>query len=157
MRRRAWVGAAPAAAALVLAGPAGAATAVSVYDANCALCHQNAGSGVPGQAPKLSGRVAQIAADARGRAYLGRLLLTGMSGKIIVDDMPLIGVMPSFAQLSDNDIAAVLNYLAALPPAGKAKPAKFTAAEVKALRLKPVAVEEITAERRRLTDARVIP
>jgi mono/diheme cytochrome c family protein len=141
-------------AAPVSAAPA---TGLSLYDANCSICHQGAGAGAPGQFPKLSGRVAVAAANPRGRAYLAHVVLNGMSGRIMVGGVPVIGVMPSFAQLKDDEIASVLNYLTTLAPAGAAKSAKFTAKEVELLRKKPLNAQEISAERRSLVDAKVLP
>jgi mono/diheme cytochrome c family protein len=133
------------------------ATGVSLYDANCSICHQGAGAGAPGQFPKLSGRVAVAAANPQGRAYLAHVVLNGMSGRIMVGGVPVIGVMPSFAQLKSDEVASILNYLATLPPSGPAKAAKFTAKEIELLRSKPLTAQEISAERRSLVSAKVLP
>jgi mono/diheme cytochrome c family protein len=83
----------------------------AVYDKNCALCHQKGGAGLSGQVPRLAGRVGKIAATDAGRRYLINVVLFGMAGKVDVDSAAIVGVMPSFASLSDDDLAAVLNYV----------------------------------------------
>lgn len=109
-----------------------------VYDTNCALCHQKAGAGLAGQFPRLAGRVGEIAARAPGRRYLIEVTLFGMAGQVEVDGSPIIGVMPSFALLSDADLASVLNYVARLDGPTKSKKGgkavSITAADVKAVR-----------------------
>jgi mono/diheme cytochrome c family protein len=100
-----------------------------VYDANCALCHQVGATGLPGQFPRLAGRVDRIAADPDGRRYLVTVVLNGMAGRLTVDGTDLMGVMPPFANLPDADIAAVLSYLVKPGAARKAiKPADVAAA-----------------------------
>ena len=112
-------------AALLLCGPWAAAAAATaprnaVFDANCSMCHQLRAVGVPGQFPRLAGRVGKIAATAAGRAYLEHVVLYGMMGTITVDATPIVGgVMPSFAALSNQELAAALNYVASLDAAGK--------------------------------------
>lgn len=111
--------------AALLAGPCGTAAAAgatrsAVFDANCSMCHQQGGAGVPGQFPRLAGRAGQIAATAAGRRYLEHVVLFGMMGTITVDGSPIMGgVMPSFASLSDQDLADALNYIISLDASGK--------------------------------------
>ena len=117
--------AALAPAALLLLGPwtaAAAATAhrSAVFNANCSMCHQLRAAGVPGQFPRLAGRVGKIASTAAGRGYLEHVVLYGMMGTITVDGTAIVGgVMPSFASLSNKDLAAALNYVASLDASGK--------------------------------------
>ena len=117
--------AALAPAALLLLGPWTAAAATTahrnaVFDANCSMCHQLGAVGVPGQFPRLAGRVGKIASTAAGRGYLEHVVLYGMMGTITVDGTAIVGgVMPSFASLSNKDLAAALNYLASLDASGK--------------------------------------
>lgn len=80
----------------------------AVYETNCASCHQATGEGVPGAFPPLAGHVpALYNAD---RSYLINLLLYGLQGEIEVLGQSYNGVMPQWSQLSDDDIAATLNY-----------------------------------------------
>lgn len=92
----------------------------AVFDTNCAMCHQLKAAGVPGEFPRLAGRAGKIAATTPGRDYLERVVLFGMIGTLTVDDTPIAGgVMPSFASLSDQDLAAALNYIVGLDDSGK--------------------------------------
>lgn len=100
---------------------AGNTNGVAFYDANCALCHQRAGVGVRGQFPRLAGRVGEIAATPAGRTYLIEVMLFGIAGKVDIDDVPLIGVMPPLSMHSDEELAAVLNYVIGLEGPDKKK------------------------------------
>ena len=92
----------------------------TAFDTNCAMCHQLEAAGVPGQFPRLAGRAGKIAATAAGRNYLECVVLFGMIGGITVDDTPIVGgVMPSFASLSDQDLADALDYIVSLDDSGK--------------------------------------
>jgi mono/diheme cytochrome c family protein len=141
-------------AAAILAATAGGAVAdgAAVFDNSCAFCHQSGGVGVPGQFPRLAGRVGAIAAKPEGRKFLPQILLNGMSGRITVDSEPILGIMPAFNTLSDDDIASVLSYLTGLDHA----PIVFTADEIKAVRAQP-APADIMAERARLSAAKIVP
>jgi len=105
----------------------------TVFDTNCSMCHQLGAAGVPGQFPRLAGRAGKIAATAAGKDYLERVVLFGMIGGITVDGSPIVGgVMPSFATLSDQDLADALDYIVSLDDSGKLqwKGATFTAADI---------------------------
>lgn len=121
---RALIGALLLGAAL-LAGPWRPAAAAeqnhsAVFDTNCSMCHQVGATGVPGQFPRLAGRAGRIASTAAGRRYLEHVVLYGMMGTITVDGTPIVGgVMPSFASLSDQDLADALDYIISLDDAGK--------------------------------------
>lgn len=123
---------------LVLGTSASAATGKAVYQANCAACHQATGQGIPGAFPPLAGHFTQLlASGAAGRAYVGHVALYGLQGSLKVGSQTYAGVMPGQKQLSDADLAAVLNHVATTFgnkwPAGQ-KP--FTAAELATLRAK---------------------
>lgn len=119
----------------------------AVFDTNCSMCHQLGAAGVPGQFPRLAGRAGKIAATAAGRNYLERVVLSGMIGSITVDDTSIVGgVMPSFASLSDKDLADALDYIAGLDDSGKLQwnGAVFTAADIaKARADKPLSPAEV--------------
>ncbi len=149
----------PLLAALLLMGSAVAAQAApkgaEMFDANCAFCHQAGGVGVPGQYPRLESRAGAIAAKPEGRQYLTEVVLTGLSGKVSVDGQDIIGLMPSFASLSDGELAAVLTYVSHL---GKAKPAPFTPKELAAARARPaLSPGDLVAERGRLVADKIVP
>lgn len=92
----------------------------AVFNNNCSMCHQLGAAGVPGEFPRLAGRARKIAATAAGRNYLERVVLFGMIGQVTVDGTPIVGgVMPSFASLPDQDLAAALNYIVSLDDTGK--------------------------------------
>ena len=115
------------AAALLLCCAASAAAAATahrsaLFDSTCSMCHQLGATGVPGEFPRLAGRIGKIAATAAGRNYLEHVLLYGMMGTIRVDGTPIVGgVMPSFSSLSNKQLAAALNYVASLDATGKLK------------------------------------
>lgn len=134
MRRRVW----PGAAMLILwTSGAIAADADAAFAQNCVLCHQTGGTGLPGQFPRLAGRVARISATPQGRTYLIELLTYGMTGTITVDGQEIFGLMPSFAHIPDEQLVDLLNYVQSLGDQPRPAPAPFTLDEVKAARAKP--------------------
>ena len=82
----------------------------AIYTANCVACHQATGDGLAGVFPPLAGHLPSVYNADGGREYLIETLLYGLQGQIQVDGTGYNGVMPAWAQLSDEDIAAVLNY-----------------------------------------------
>ncbi|MBP8133329.1 MAG: cytochrome c [Zoogloea sp.] len=94
-----------------LALPALAADGAALFAANCAVCHQPGGVGLPGMAPPLAGTLGERLQVA-GRGYLPRVVTHGMSGLITVQGQRYTGSMPPFAaQLPDEALAAVLNHV----------------------------------------------
>jgi len=110
----------------------------STFDGKCAVCHQAGGKGMDGLAPPLVEYPGKYAGSADGRAQLGHTVLYGMFGPIKVKEKSYNFKMPSFASLSDEEIADVLNYVVFDLNAqhGSAKP--FDVAEVKAWRAGPL-------------------
>lgn len=94
-------------AAIARADERGAA----VFAQHCAACHQAAGEGAPGLAPRIAGTLAGRAERPAGRAYLAQVLVSGLAGPIVVEGERFSGVMPGFAKLSDEDLQAVLAHL----------------------------------------------
>ena len=88
-------------------GPSGGA----LYATHCVACHQAEAVGAPGIAPPLAGHVGRYAGNEAGRNYLVHVPLTGMVGAITVDGVRYTGNMPSFAALSDADIASVIGHV----------------------------------------------
>lgn len=78
--------------------------------ANCMGCHQATGVGIPPIFPPLAGHLPNIAAKEGGREYLINILLFGLQGEISVLGESYNGAMPSWSSLSDEQIAAVVNY-----------------------------------------------
>ncbi|PFH28952.1 c-type cytochrome [Burkholderia sp. JKS000303] len=142
-----------AAAGFALPGFAGAQQAVhypagkSMFDAQCAVCHQAGGKGQDGLAPPLTEYPGKYAAADAGRAQLTATLLHGMFGEIKVHDKSYNFKMPSFASASDDDIANVLNYVVfdLNEQHGGAKP--FTAADIRAARAKEMDGTAVHAQR----------
>ncbi len=79
----------------------------SVFLLNCAACHQPNGHG-GGPYPLLAGNPDVNAADSAG---LIQTVLNGRTGPITVNGTQYGGNMPSWRELSDADIAAVLTYV----------------------------------------------
>ena len=74
-------------AALLLSSMRVTAADSRLYDSRCSLCHQGKAVGVPGQFPRLAGRVREIASRPEGRRYLLHVVLFGLAGKIEIDSM----------------------------------------------------------------------
>jgi cytochrome c oxidase subunit II len=81
-----------------------------VFNTNCAACHQASGEGIAGAFPPVAGHSSVIYAAEGGREYLINLLLNGLQGEITVDGNTYNGIMPAWRQLSDEQIAEVLNH-----------------------------------------------
>jgi mono/diheme cytochrome c family protein len=131
------------------------ANGAMTYASRCSMCHQSDGAGLPGQFPRLSGRVAQIAASSAGRALLGKILLNGMYASIVVDGKAINGLMPSAGSMNDQDISDVLNFVVAMKKAGK--PAPFTAAEITKLRAAKLSSAAVGSERNGLAAKGLVP
>lgn len=130
------------------------ADGAAVFDANCAFCHQAGGVGVPGQFPRLAARAGAIAAKPEGRKFLPQILLNGMSGRVTVDGEQILGIMPAFDSLSDEDLAAVLTYVSGLDHA----PVAFTADEIKKVRVQPkLSPGDMAAQHDRLAAKKIVP
>ena len=126
----------------------------AVFDNSCAFCHQAGGVGVPGQFPRLAGRVGAMAARPEGKAFLTTVLFNGMSGRVTVDDQPILGIMPAFDSLSDDDMAAVLTYLSGLDH----PPVAFSADDIKKARDEPrLAPTDVAARRADLAAKKIVP
>lgn len=81
--------------------------------ASCSGCHQASGGGIPGAFPPLVGHAADLynaSGDLSGRDYLVQVLLLGLQGEIVVAGTSYTGVMPAWSQLSDAELASVLNH-----------------------------------------------
>ena len=83
------------------ATPAGLRAGQHLYLTNCAQCHQDAGSGLPGVIPNLAGNAAIAAAQPTDVIVA---VLQGLHGKSLQ--------MPGFAgALSDQNVADLVNYI----------------------------------------------
>jgi mono/diheme cytochrome c family protein len=99
-----------------------------IYASRCASCHQPDAKGVPGAFPPLAG-----SEWAKGAPEtMIRIVLDGMQGQVSVGGATFNGAMPAWkAQLSDEEIAAVISYERSLPGNGAGP---VTAEAVAALR-----------------------
>jgi mono/diheme cytochrome c family protein len=77
------------------------------YALVCAQCHQPDGMGAPGKAPRLRNSPWALGPDKR----LIRIVLHGLRGPIKVDDTIWNLDMPSWAAMTDEQIAGVLTYI----------------------------------------------
>ncbi|APD08884.1 MULTISPECIES: c-type cytochrome [Thermus] len=129
----------PPAPAPVAAAPA-SKTGAQVY-ANCLGCHGPQGEGNPPIFPPLKGHTEKLLKAQGGRDYLLLAVLYGVQGTLKIEGQEYSGIMPGFAWLSDEDLALVLNHLAAwgAPQGFKA----YAPEEVKAARAKPLTPEEV--------------
>jgi mono/diheme cytochrome c family protein len=130
------------------------ADGAQVFDTSCAFCHQSGGVGVPGQFPRLAGRAGEIAAKPEGKRFLSLILLNGMSGRISVDGEQILGIMPGFDTMSDDDMAAVLTYLTGLDHA----PVAYSADDIKSARAQPrISPGDIATQRADLAAKKIVP
>ena len=131
----------------VLADAGAAVDGSRVYAANCASCHGAAGAGIASAFPPMAGHAADIAASDGGRDYLVAAMLYGLMGPIVVDGVSYNGVMPAWGQLSDADIAAVLDHIVGL---GGPAAESFTTDEVAAQRGRGLAAADVLAIRQQV-------
>jgi mono/diheme cytochrome c family protein len=78
-----------------------------VYENTCLACHQVNGSGVPGMNPPLK-KTKWVLGD---KKTLIGVVLKGLDKEIEVNDETYSNTMPSFAMLSDKEIADVLTFV----------------------------------------------
>jgi len=83
-----------------------AATGANLYTANCSACHGATGAGVPGAFPPLAGDPVVTASDPK--TQIG-VVLHGLHGAQI-KGTAYASQMPPFTQLSDDDIAAIIDH-----------------------------------------------
>lgn len=81
--------------------------AASLYNSYCASCHKENGLGVPGTFPPLAGAEQVTGA----KEELIKIVLNGLSGKILVKGETYDQQMPAFDFLSDEELAKILTYV----------------------------------------------
>lgn len=89
------------------AGGGGAVDGTAIFAANCASCHQATGAGLPGVFPPLDGSEWVHGSP----KVLANIVLHGINGEINVKGASYKGLMPSFQQLSDAELAGVLTHI----------------------------------------------
>ncbi|WP_430810289.1 MULTISPECIES: c-type cytochrome [unclassified Carboxylicivirga] len=97
------------------------------YLRHCMACHQRNANGLPGMYPPLANNK-MVSGDP---SPLIDIVLNGMSGEIEVNGQKYNGVMASYRNLSDQEIADILNYLRT---GFGNEGAEIVASDVKALR-----------------------
>jgi mono/diheme cytochrome c family protein len=150
---------AAALAAFALAFTAAAASAqgpdegAGVFAQTCGACHQPDGGGIPGYAPPLKGAHWQKLLVER--SYLPRVIAFGLTGQIKVGDSVFNGGMPAQVQLTDEQVAAVANHVAAVLNAAQLPPdwKPYDAAEAASVR----ATAHGSIEQRRLRKQALAP
>ncbi len=97
------------------------------YKKHCMACHQRDARGIPGMYPPL----ADNKVVSGEKVPLINIMLNGLSGEIEVNGETYNGVMASYRNLSDKELADILNYIrSGFGNSGE----EITAEEVKALR-----------------------
>lgn len=142
----------PPAAAATAKLSSGKADGAAIFNEQCAACHQPQGQGVAGQFPPLAGnRDLFLDSD-----FAVKVVLYGMSGEITAKGESVTGAMPPFGHLSDEQIAAALNFVrgawgnAALKPQGAKD---IDAATVAAARRQAMTPDAVFALRQQLKAA----
>lgn len=112
----------------------GKVTGASLYEKNCAMCHQANGQGLDPVFPPLakSDYLMRIA-NSKDRTELVDIVVNGKTGKIVVNGKEYNGVMTPVSGLSDADLATLLTYTTNTW-GNKAK--AFTVDEIKKIRPK---------------------
>jgi len=121
----------------MLAGSASLSTLLeqgkSLFENNCAACHQSSGKGMVGVFPPLAGSDYLLADKERAI----NIVIGGLSGEITVNGIKYNAVMPNFSYLKDPEVASVITYV--MSSWGN-KGFTATAAEVASARKNPAAV-----------------
>lgn len=137
----------PASTPAVAAATAGPVDGKTLFNEQCSSCHQPDGAGLPGAFPPLAGNH-DLMLDRLFPAYV---VLNGLKGTITVDGTDYNGEMPSFAHLSNAEVAAVINFVreswgnAALRPADMATLDEAAIANVRATKKTPAEVHAYRA------------
>jgi len=121
----------------------------AIYEAHCAACHQPDGAGAVGLAPPLLGTLGKRVASAAGRRYVAGVPIAGLAGKIESKGVVYNGIMPNWQQLSDDELAAVVNHVMSTFNAAElaSDHQPFTAGEFSAMRAKKPSGKELRAWR----------
>jgi len=77
-----------------------------VYEENCEMCHEVGGVGIPEEIPPLAGNP-----HVQDKEYLVRVIREGLTGAIEVDGQTYDDEMDGFPELSDAEVAALIDYI----------------------------------------------
>lgn len=97
----------PPAEQATAAADAGPVDGASVFEATCIACHQAEGEGKPGEFPPLAGNSDLFLSP----VFPAVVALNGIEGPIEVNGETIDNAMPPFDFLSDEEIAAIVNYV----------------------------------------------
>lgn len=116
------------------------------YTASCSSCHT---AETPDQfvSTTLHTRTRAMAVTEEGRAYLIKFMLYGARGQIMVDGAPRRLRHRPYGQLSDEEVAAVLNLMLADSSAGALPDHLFQPDEITAWRAHELTAEQVAASR----------
>ena len=81
----------------------------ALFEQNCVTCHQAGGTGVPGAFPPLAGNP-----DVTDAERIRTVLRNGLTGPLEVFGQTYNGQMPSFPQLTDAEVEALVTYVQSL-------------------------------------------
>ncbi len=123
------------------------------FQANCAVCHGAAGTGLPSLAPPLTSYPARYAATAEGRRQLAMTVLYGLFGAITVEDKHFDFKMPDFSRLDDATLAATLNFVVFDLGHAPASIKPLTAADIAAERAQPLDGAKVREHRKTVAPA----
>ena len=140
---------------LAALAPLALADGAADYGKFCASCHGATGQGTPGVFPPLANWVGNFVKEEEGRAFLVHASVFGIQGKISAQGKAYSGFMPPFAQLSNEQVAGILNHILTewnndlLPKDFK----PFTADEVAKLRAEAMTPADVYKERQDLVQS----
>ena len=135
----AYLGPSPAPAATISTDPLSGKT---VFENQCSACHQPSGQGLSGAFPPLAGNK-DIFLNTNYPVYV---VLNGLRGPINVEGASYDGEMPSFGFLSNNQIAAVVQYARSAWGNRQERPKAIqmvTAQDVAEARQKPMSAQKV--------------
>ncbi len=84
---------------------------LETFNTTCVACHQSTGQGIPGAFPPLVEHAANLYNVEGGRDYLISAVLYGLQGPVEIAGTTYNSVMAPWSSLSDEQVAAVLNYV----------------------------------------------
>jgi mono/diheme cytochrome c family protein len=155
MRRLRWCGALLACAAMATLQPIQAddngsvryPAGVASFQSNCVVCHGRAGAGTPSLAPPLTNYPARYVGVPEGRRQLAMTVVYGMFGDITVEQKHYNFKMPDFSRLSDDALAAVLNFVVFDVAHASDDATPLSAAEIAAERNQPEVADAVRQHR----------
>ena len=139
----------PPKSAAAASEPRGPIDGAELFRDQCSACHQLKGQGVAGQFPRLARNADLFLSE----DFPLRVVLFGLSGKITVNGDHLNGVMPPLNVMTDEEIAAVVNYVRGAFGNDTLRPKSMkpvTPAMAAALRKKNLSSEQVFAHRKSL-------